>query len=101
MYAGDFSRKSTLIDYGFRLPSALDNRPLKFDEFMRRIPNFLALSATPDEWELSLSGGDIVEQLLRPTGIPDPKVVVKPTTHQIADVISEIKKEVKRKKEEF
>ncbi|MEK7472915.1 MAG: excinuclease ABC subunit UvrB [Patescibacteria group bacterium] len=98
MYAGDFSRKSTLIDYGFRLPSALDNRPLKFDEFMRRIPNFLALSATPDEWELSLSGGDIVEQLLRPTGIPDPKVVVKPTTHQIADVISEIKKEVKEKR---
>ena len=95
MFAGDFSRKSTLIDYGFRLPSALDNRPLRFDEFMRRIPNFIALSATPDEWELSLSEGNIVEQLLRPTGIPDPEVVIKPTTHQIADVMEEIKLEIK------
>lgn len=98
MYAGDFSRKSTLIDYGFRLPSALDNRPLKFDEFMRRIPNFIALSATPDEWELSLSEGHIVEQLLRPTGIPDPLVEIKPTANQIADVIEEIKTEIKNKK---
>ena len=95
MFAGDFSRKTTLIDYGFRLPSALDNRPLKFEEFMRRIPNFIALSATPDEWELSLSEGHIVEQLLRPTGIPDPEVVIKPTTHQVADCIEEIKKETK------
>ncbi|EKE05951.1 MAG: hypothetical protein ACD_19C00140G0018 [uncultured bacterium] len=98
MFTGDFSRKSTLIDYGFRLPSALDNRPLKFDEFMRRIPNFIALSATPDEWELSISEGHIVEQLLRPTGIPDPEVVIKATTNQIADVIIEIKKEVKEKR---
>ena len=98
MYAGDFSRKSTLIDYGFRLPSALDNRPLKFDEFMRRIPNFIALSATPDEWELSLSEGNVVEQLLRPTGIPDPLVEIKPTANQIADVIEEIKTEIKNKK---
>jgi len=95
MFAGDFSRKSTLIDYGFRMPSALDNRPLKFDEFIRRIPNFIALSATPDEWELSLSEGHIVEQLLRPTGIPDPEVVIKPTTNQIADVMEEIKLEIK------
>jgi excinuclease ABC subunit B len=94
MFAGDFSRKSTLIDYGFRMPSALDNRPLKFDEFIRRIPNFIALSATPDEWELSLSEGHIVEQLLRPTGIPDPEVVIKPTTNQIADVMEEIKLEI-------
>lgn len=107
MYAGDFSRKSTLIDYGFRLPSALDNRPLTFPEFMRKIPNFLALSATPDEWELSLSlesarnaklGNGVVEQLLRPTGIPDPEVTIKPTTHQVEDVIEEIKKEVKEKR---
>ena len=98
MYAGDFSRKSTLIDYGFRLPSALDNRPLKFEEFMRKIPNFIALSATPDEWEQSMSEGCIVEQLLRPTGISDPEVVVKPTTHQVADVIEEIKKEIKEKR---
>ena len=95
MFAGDFSRKSTLINYGFRLPSALDNRPLKFDEFLRRIPNFIALSATPDEWELSLSQGHIIEQLLRPTGIPDPEVEIKPTTNQIKDVIEEIKKEIK------
>ncbi|MDP3917634.1 MAG: helicase-related protein, partial [Candidatus Woesebacteria bacterium] len=98
MYAGDFSRKSTLIDYGFRLPSALDNRPLKFDEFMRRIPNFISLSATPNEWELALSQNHVVEQLLRPTGIPDPKVQVKPTKNQIKDVIIEIKKEVKEKR---
>lgn len=97
MFAGDFSRKSTLIDYGFRLPSALDNRPLKFDEFMRRVPKFVALSATPDEWELSLSEGHVIEQLLRPTGIPDPEVVIKPTTHQIADVMEEIKIEIKNK----
>jgi excinuclease ABC subunit B len=94
MFAGDFSRKSTLIDYGFRLPSALDNRPLKFDEFMRRVPNFIALSATPDEWELSMSEGHVVEQLLRPTGIPDPEVVIKPTTNQVKDVIEEIRKEI-------
>ena len=94
MYAGDFSRKSTLIDYGFRLPSAIDNRPLKFDEFMRNIPNFIALSATPSEWELSLSGKNVVEQLVRPTGIPDPLVEIRPIGNQVADVISEIKKQV-------
>ncbi len=98
MFAGDFSRKTTLINYGFRLPSALDNRPLKFEEFMRKIPNFIALSATPDEWELSMSEGNIVEQLLRPTGIPDPEVVVKPTKNQIVDVIEEIKTETKNKR---
>jgi excinuclease ABC subunit B len=98
MYNGDRSRKQTLIDYGFRLPSALDNRPLKFEEFLRRIPNFLALSATPDEWELSMSGENIVEQLIRPTGIPDPEVTIKPTTNQVSDVIEEIKKEVESKR---
>ncbi len=109
MYAGDRSRKETLIDYGFRLPSALDNRPLKFEEFMRRIPNFIATSATPADWELSkaresaamIYGSDkaekgIVEQLIRPTGIPDPEVEVKPTKSQVADVIEEIKKRVKK-----
>jgi excinuclease ABC subunit B len=94
MYAGDFSRKSTLIDYGFRLPSAIDNRPLKFDEFMRKIPNFIALSATPSEWELSLSGKNVVEQLVRPTGIPDPLVEIRPIVNQVADCIEEIKKQV-------
>ncbi|OGM05409.1 hypothetical protein A2125_00495 [Candidatus Woesebacteria bacterium GWB1_43_5] len=98
MYAGDFARKQTLIDYGFRLPAAMDNRPLKFDEFMRRIPNFIATSATPAEWELSLAGKEnVVEQLLRPTGIPDPLVEIKPTKTQVADVIEEIKKEAKKK----
>ena len=94
MYAGDFSRKSTLIDYGFRLPSAIDNRPLKFDEFMRKIPNFIALSATPSEWELSMSGKCVVEQLVRPTGIPDPLVEIRPIGNQVADAIEEIKKQV-------
>jgi len=94
MYAGDFSRKSTLIDYGFRLPAAIDNRPLKFDEFMRKIPNFIALSATPSEWELSMSGKCVVEQLVRPTGIPDPLVEIRPSNNQVADCIEEIKKQV-------
>jgi excinuclease ABC subunit B len=97
MYNGDLARKQTLIDYGFRLPSALDNRPLKFDEFMRRIPNFIASSATPKEWEVSMSGGKTVELLVRPTGIPDPLVEIKPVKNQIADVIQEIKKVTAKK----
>ena len=110
MHAGDASRKKTLIDYGFRLPAASDNRPLTFDEFMRRIPNFIATSATPANWELSMASQEtrgkglklektgVVEQLLRPTGIPDPTVEIKPTNNQVADVIEEIKK-VKLKKQ--
>jgi excinuclease ABC subunit B len=97
MYNGDRSRKETLIEYGFRLPSALDNRPLKFDEFMRKIPNFLALSATPNEWELGISDSK-TELLVRPTGIPDPKVIIKPTTNQVKDVIEESKNEIENKK---
>lgn len=97
MYNGDLARKKTLIDYGFRLPAALDNRPLKFEEFMRRIPNFIALSATPGNWEISISAKAVIEQLIRPTGIPDPKVEIRPTTSRIADVIKEIKKRVKKK----
>lgn len=98
MYNGDKSRKEILIDYGFRLPAARDNRPLKFDEFMRRVPNFIATSATPAEWEISQTKvqGQVVEQLLRPTGIPDPKVEIRPTSHQIADVIEEIKVQIKK-----
>ena len=108
MYHGDLSRKKTLIDYGFRLPSALDNRPLKFEEFVRRIPNFIATSATPAEWEITQAiqasnkhGGasnGIVEQLIRPTGIPDPLVEIKPTTNQVSDVMQEIVKESKAKR---
>jgi excinuclease ABC subunit B len=97
MYAGDLSRKETLIDYGFRLPAARDNRPLQFEEFMRRIPNFIATSATPAKWELSMAGkSNIAELLLRPTGIPDPEVEIRPTAKQVADVIEEIKKEAKK-----
>ena len=93
MYAGDYSRKQTLVDYGFRLPSSFDNRPLQFDEFMRRVPRFIATSATPAPWELSLTGeNNIVEQLLRPTGIPDPEVEIRPTKTQVADVIEEVRK---------
>jgi excinuclease ABC subunit B len=98
MYAGDYSRKQTLIDYGFRLPSALDNRPLRFEEFMRKIPGFIGVSATPSEYELGLAkqSGQVVEQLLRPTGIPDPEVEIRPTDTQVADVLEEVKKRVSK-----
>lgn len=97
MYAGDFSRKSTLIDYGFRLPASLDNRPLKFDEYMRRIPGFIAVSATPSEWEVSMAKGKTIQQLVRPTGIVDPQVEIRPTDTQVKDVIEEIQKAIKNK----
>lgn len=106
MFNGDLSRKQTLINYGFRLPSALDNRPLKFDEFMRRVPNFIASSATPNDWELSLSRESarnfksktgLVELLVRPTGIPDPEVEIRSTKIQVSDVIKEIKKTAVKK----
>ncbi len=96
MYNGDRSRKETLIDFGFRLPSALDNRPLKFDEFMRKINQVIYVSATPDEYELSLAGKDnVVEQLIRPTGIVDPQISVRPTAGQIPDVLKEVENRVK------
>jgi excinuclease ABC subunit B len=97
MFNGDLARKQTLIDYGFRLPSALDNRPLRFEEFMRRVPNFIASSATPNDWEVSMSKGKVTELLVRPTGIPDPLVEIKPVKHQVVDVIQEIKKTVAKK----
>ena len=98
MYNGDQARKKTLIDYGFRLPSALDNRPLRFDEFMRRVNKTIYVSATPDEYELSLSERNgVVEQLIRPTGLVDPEVVVKKTEGQIPDLIEEIKKRIEKK----
>lgn len=90
MYNGDRSRKQTLIDFGFRLPAALDNRPLTFDEFLRRTPSTIYVSATPDDWELSYSNQTIVEQFVRPTGLIDPEVEVRPSTGQITDVIQEI-----------
>lgn len=95
MYAGDRSRKQTLVDYGFRLPSALDNRPLKFNEFEEKVKRVIFTSATPGPYEKSVSGR-IVEQIIRPTGLIDPEVIVRPTRGQIDDLISEIKKTVKR-----
>lgn len=97
MYNGDQARKQTLIDFGFRLPSALDNRPLRFDEFLRRVPRFLHTSATPSSWELDMTGKEgIVEQLIRPTGIPDPEIEVRPTKDQIPDLIKEIELRVSK-----
>ena len=93
MYHGDRSRKQTLIDFGFRLPAALDNRPLRFDEFQRRMGQTIYTSATPDEWELGNSE-QVVEQLVRPTGLVDPEIEVRKTEGQIEDLISEINKRV-------
>lgn len=116
MYEGDLSRKKVLIDHGFRLPAALDNRPLNFSEFMERIPRFIATSATPADWERNLAAQNykylvkrnedlegliekngLVQQLVRPTGIPDPLVEIRPTSSQVADVAREIQKRAKNK----
>ena len=91
MYEGDRSRKQTLVDYGFRLPSALDNRPLRFDEFMNLVPRMVFVSATPGVDELQLSGGVIVEQIIRPTGLVDPTVEIRPVAGQVDDLLSEIR----------
>lgn len=91
MYEGDASRKRTLVEHGFRLPSALDNRPLKFNEFSERTPQKLYLSATPGPYELEKSNGVYVEQVIRPTGLVDPRIIVKPTKNQIDDLMHEIK----------
>src|SRR3982075_4648019 len=96
MYEGDMSRKRNLVDYGFRLPSAVDNRPLTWEEFSDRIGQTVYLSATPGPFELSQSSGEFVEQVIRPTGLVDPKVVVKPTKGQIDDLIGEIRKRTDR-----
>ncbi|WP_270074670.1 excinuclease ABC subunit UvrB [Streptomonospora mangrovi] len=96
MYEGDASRKRTLVDHGFRLPSALDNRPLKWEEFVERIGQTVYLSATPGPYELRQSGGDVVEQVIRPTGLVDPEVVVKPTDGQIDDLVHEIRLRAER-----
>ncbi|GIH18117.1 excinuclease ABC subunit UvrB [Rugosimonospora africana] len=90
MYEGDASRKRMLVDHGFRLPSARDNRPLRFDEFLERVGQMVYLSATPGPWEMQHSQGDVVEQVIRPTGLVDPEVVVKPTKGQIDDLMHEI-----------
>ncbi|HEU5485427.1 MAG TPA: excinuclease ABC subunit UvrB, partial [Microlunatus sp.] len=95
MYEGDMSRKRTLVDHGFRLPSAMDNRPLRFEEFVQRIGQTIYLSATPGNYELARSDG-FVEQLIRPTGLVDPEVIVKPTQGQIDDLMAEIRLRAER-----
>jgi excinuclease ABC subunit B len=91
MYRGDVSRKQTLVEYGFRLPSALDNRPLNFAEFESRIGQVVYVSATPAEWELQQSGGRVIEQIIRPTGLMDPRVEVRPARNQVDDLLGEIR----------
>src|SRR5690625_3712915 len=95
MYEGDMSRKRTLVDHGFRLPSAMDNRPLKWDEFLERIGQTVYMSATPGDYELGQADGT-VEQIIRPTGLVDPEVVVKPTKGQIDDLLEEIRSRSER-----
>ena len=93
MYNGDRARKMNLVDYGFRLPSALDNRPLKFEEFEEKINKVIYVSATPGDYEISKTNGQIVEQIIRPTGLLDPKIEVRPTKNQIDNLIEEIEKQ--------
>jgi excinuclease ABC subunit B len=95
MYEGDRSRKQTLVDFGFRLPSALDNRPLRFDEFLAKVPQLVMVSATPGAWELRNSTR-IAEQLIRPTGIVDPEIELRPTRNQIDDLLGEIRRREER-----
>ena len=95
MFEGDMSRKRTLVDHGFRLPSAMDNRPLKWDEFIERIGQTVYLSATPGDYELERSDG-VVEQVIRPTGLVDPKIIVKPTKGQIDDLLEQIRERVEK-----
>ncbi|MAV59087.1 MAG: excinuclease ABC subunit B [Candidatus Marinimicrobia bacterium] len=97
MYNGDKARKLNLIEYGFRLPSALDNRPMKFEEFESSINQLISVSATPSDWELEKTSGEFVEQIIRPTGLLDPIIVVKPTEGQIDDLIKECKIRIKKK----
>ena len=96
MYKGDFRRKSTLAEYGFRLPSCLDNRPLKFEEWEAFRPNTIHVSATPGEWELNKTNGVFVEQSLRPTGLIDPEILIRPTKTQVDDLIYETKEQSKK-----
>src|SRR5258707_7378509 len=96
MYEGDASRKRTLVEHGFRLPSAQDNRPLKWEEFRERVGQTVYLSATPGPYELGRVKGDVVEQVIRPTGLIDPEVVIKPTKGQIDDLVHEIRERAER-----
>ncbi|HBK56752.1 MAG TPA: excinuclease ABC subunit B, partial [Xanthomonadales bacterium] len=90
MFRGDRARKQTLVDFGFRLPSALDNRPLKFEEWQRRAPRSIFVSATPGPYELQQSAGEVIELVVRPTGLVDPEIEVRPVATQVDDLLSEI-----------
>ena len=90
MYGGDLSRKMNLVEYGFRLPAAIDNRPLKFEEFERLTPQTIYVSATPGDYELMQTEGVFTEQVIRPTGLLDPEIVIKPTMNQVDDLMEEI-----------
>jgi len=96
MYGGDFTRKKNLVDYGFRLPSAFDNRPLKFPEFLSHIRNVIFVSATPGDWELEQTQGVFTEQVIRPTGLVDPEVEIKPVSTQVDDLIEQIRRRAER-----
>ena len=96
MYGGDLSRKMNLVEYGFRLPAALDNRPLKFEEFEQLTHQVLYVSATPADYELEKSEGVVVEQIIRPTGLLDPVIEVRPSINQVDDLIEEIQLRVER-----
>ena len=96
MYAGDRSRKQTLVDYGFRLPSALDNRPLAFMEFEHRVKQAIYVSATPSQYEIEKSGGRVTEQIIRPTGLVDPKLTIRPVSSQVDDLLEEIRKRAEK-----
>jgi excinuclease ABC subunit B len=96
MFAGDFSRKSTLVEHGFRLPSALDNRPLRFDEWENKLGQRVYVSATPGDYEVAMSGGEVVEQVIRPTGLIDPVVRVEPARGQVPALLGEVKKRAER-----
>src|SRR5207237_7530235 len=91
MYEGDVSRKRALVEHGFRLPSAIDNRPLTWDEFGERIGQTVYLSATPGPYELQRVGGEVTEQVIRPTGLIDPEVLIKPTKGHIDDLVAELR----------
>src|SRR5690606_10866969 len=91
MYRGDFRRKSTLAEYGFRLPSCMDNRPLKFEEWDAMRPQTIFVSATPGPWELERTGGAFVEQVIRPTGLTDPECIIRPVSQQVDDLMRECK----------
>lgn len=97
MYYGDHNRKQTLVDYGFRLPSCLDNRPLNFDEFQKKIRQIIYVSATPGDFEIKNAKGEIIEQIVRPTGLLDPTIKILPTKNQINSLVLELNKQIAKK----